>query len=110
MGLQNKVRCPATLRRETKLGPAGALSDPSHAVSLLDLPEGVLASVLRRLSFVEKCRAQLVCKNFNNVLARPTTGVWGCIPLQHKNIRPVSLSDLTRYNLAFKFGALSSLH
>ena len=93
------MRCPATQRRETHPGPAAAVSQSSHATNLLDLPEGVLASILQRLSFVEKCRAELVCTAFNNILARPATGVWGCIPLQHKKIRAVSLSDLTRYYL-----------
>ena len=72
-----------------------------HATSLIDLPESVLACILRRLSFMEKCRAQLVCKAFNNILARPAPGLWDCIPLQHKKIRAVLLSDLSRYLLDF---------
>lgn len=52
---------------------------------LLDLPEGVLTSILKLLPVYEKCESQLVCRKFRDIVNSPSKGayVWDTIHLEN---------------------------
>ena len=53
-------------------------------IDLLDLPEGLLSSILKHLSIKSKCQSQLVCRTFRDVLHNPCPGsfVWDTVQLE----------------------------
>ena len=66
--------------------------------SLLDLPENLIISILRYLPVETKCRAELVCRTFRELLSNPTQGefVWGTLALHGQPFDNVDLSVLNR--------------
>ncbi len=67
-------------------------------VSLLDLPESLLIHTLRHLPTETKCRAELVCKAFRDVLSNPTPRdfVWDVLCLDDPVFSNVPLSVLNK--------------
>ena len=70
-------------------------SDPSSAC-LMDLPEGLLTSILRYLPLQHKIQAQVVCKTFRDILCNPShdSSVWGSIRLEDIVLKAASPTAL----------------
>ena len=49
----------------------------------MDLPGGLLTSILKHLPLQSKIQAQVVCKTFRDILCNPSQGssVWGSVSL-----------------------------
>ena len=62
---------------------------------LLSLPESVIANILTNLPTASKCRAQLVCRTFRDILSQPAPGVWGVIDLADPCFSTESLRAVT---------------
>ena len=62
--------------------------------SLIDLPENVIVSILRCLPTASKCKAQLVCKRFKDILCQPSPGVWDGVDLDVCVFEKVTLPAL----------------
>ncbi len=75
-----------------------ACTEEQKSTCLLDLPEELISSILRRLSTRGKCQAQVVCRTFREVLSNPTPGnfVWGVIDLRDSVFVKVPLDVLNR--------------
>ena len=69
-----------------------------RCISLLDLPESLLISIFRCMPTETKCRAELVCKTFRDVLSNPAPGtfVWDVISLDDAVFSKAPLSQLNR--------------
>ena len=53
-------------------------------INLINLPENVIVNILRCLPIDSKCKAQLVCKTFRDILCQPSPGVWGVVDLHDR--------------------------
>ncbi len=67
-------------------------------VSLLDLPENLISSILRYLPTKGRCQAELVCRTFREVLGNPTPGgfVWHIVCLDDPVFQRITLNELNR--------------
>ena len=73
-------------------------SDKRRCISLLDLPESLITSILRCLTTKSKCQAERVCRTFREVLSNPAPGsfVWDVLSLDDPVFHHMSLYDLNR--------------
>ncbi len=71
-------------------------------ISLLDLPDSLISSVLRQLPTKEKWQAERVCKLFGGILGNPSPGdfVWDTVSLGDLVFQRVPLNVLTRQGLS----------
>ena len=81
-------------------------SDPRQCLSskacLTDLPEELLASILKHQPLKTKCQAQAVCRMFRDILCKPSQGisVWDSILLDDPILAAVSPAALVRQALS----------
>ena len=63
---------------------------------LMDLPEGLLTSILKYLPLQSKIQAQTVCKTFRDILDNPSQGssVWESVRLDDPVFRAASPAAL----------------
>ena len=75
-----------------------ACTDKRRCVSLLDLPENLIISILRCLPTRSKCQAETVCKTFREVLSNHTRGsfVWDVLALDNLVFQDLSVHGLNR--------------
>ena len=53
-------------------------------ITLINLPENVIVNILRCLPIDSKCKAQLVCKTFRDILCQPFSRRVGCVDLHDR--------------------------
>ena len=64
--------------------PKEARQSVSSSACFMDLPEGLLTTILKQLPLQSKIHAQAVCRMFRDVLCNPAQGssVWDSIHLE----------------------------